>query len=410
LRAFFERDEPKKFIRDRVDRYKKLWRELAAARVSLEKFERVCARRGGAGTSLPNSIRVDVSSKVSFTSVSGQPAFYAEEMRRIQELEVETTKAVHAILLSGKKRHLAHLERTAQEPHVYLESIRRSIEELVEPFFANEQPPAPAAAAAASSGPAPSSTTPLKDAAVIRITNGIQFGMYVFEMAQSARSKEAKEEEAQAKQAQLKAQEQVMNGAHDGANIASIATTAATKVVNNAFKVQARAQAAGRTTPGSLRTASPTPTSATSRPNRMVIDLSGPGSQFELDSAFLQTSSTTSPDSRTAAHTSRKRGREVRDESVDSVEISDDDAPPAASTSSRTPSHKTNPRGGAPPNTRLEAAATTTSKRQRRNPTASALAAAAGPPSPRTSATVVPTAHSDTTQATSTEENQPMEQ
>jgi len=316
------------FIRDSHNEFKNRSYALKVAQESLEKFNKACSRRGGVGTSLPSSMRIQIADSVRFTPVLGQPQFYAQDIEELRKIEVEVTQKVFHIINNAKTKHIKHLEPRVVI-HSYVDSQSPSIRTLVTPFFRSISRFVP-------TSHQPASTTEKNineaiDKAVKYISNQLMAEILKTEFANEQAAIKAKQAEAVRLLKEIEAQERVLSGAQDGTNIAAIATKAATKVAQAVVKSAEKAK-------------SNSYSSSRAQSNKQHID-THTGRPYQLASVFFQqpSSSSSSPQP-SKPKSNRKR---THNPNIPIYEASDSPIHAAAAASSP----ETNISGGEPLNT-----------------------------------------------------------
>jgi len=221
LESYTQGADFKAQLQESTQLYSDLCTELDKARSALTNFEASCSKAGADGFSLPISLRLQIAKTVKFNDVANAPAFFAEDKKKIEKLELETSKQLHGIVLTAKTKHVNHL---VQKTHG-----QKFVESQTQEFRKNAVGYARDYDIKFSTPGKP--LFPTEEVVKLFYTQLMGFVSNHFNKSREQREAEAKRKREQEQQ-ELKGQEQMLAGAYSGANIETIAGRTATKVAN----------------------------------------------------------------------------------------------------------------------------------------------------------------------------------
>jgi hypothetical protein len=204
--------------------YSDLCTELDKARSALTNFEASCSKAGADGFSLPISLRPQIAKTVKFNEVANAPAFFAEDKKKIEKLELETSKQLHGILLTAKTKHVNHL---TQKTHG-----QKFVESQTQEFRKNAVGYARDYDIKFSTPGKP--LFPIEEVVKLFSTQLMGFVSNHFNKSREQREAEAKREKEK-EQEFLKGQEVMLEGAHSGKTMKALARKEATDVAHKVF-------------------------------------------------------------------------------------------------------------------------------------------------------------------------------
>lgn len=113
LSAFIARAQTQQHYTNALVLFKGLLTSLNDATTSLSKFKGICKASTQEHIILPRSLRLDLVTRVNFTSVSSQPRFYEEDEKELRKIEEETSKRIYDTMIKAKEKHIKHLQLTS---------------------------------------------------------------------------------------------------------------------------------------------------------------------------------------------------------------------------------------------------------------------------------------------------------
>jgi hypothetical protein len=206
-KSFNDMTETKQEYTKAVARFRAHHAELKRAREELDKFKQSC-NKNPPGVSLPNSIRPHFAKQARFTPVADDASFYKAEIESLKRLDQESSKQAFGVLITGKEKYIASLRNSVNAQQFVNNSVisyAKYIETVNALHVATDS----------------TITVPLKEACQAfeaKLHKAIE--QYNTEQVQAGlkKAKQAENNDAE----ENKAQERVLTGAHNGANIESI--------------------------------------------------------------------------------------------------------------------------------------------------------------------------------------------
>lgn len=191
-----------------VDEYKGLQRDLNYEEKSLTSFESTCCRSGQFYT-LPKSMKSSFKDKVRFKEMSGKPDFYAKELTEIAAIESDAEKKLYSCIISGKQKYLQDLrDRASHDSFINrtLTDYRKYVQDYGVDYTKRSQK--------ANAFPEQEINSHFE----LFLRNAIErYTMHMVSIAQQNTEEQKKEIEED-----VKAQEQVLGGAHNEGTIRSM--------------------------------------------------------------------------------------------------------------------------------------------------------------------------------------------
>jgi ribosome-associated translation inhibitor RaiA len=223
--------EYKKRLADSVDLYKDIHHSLRSAKAALANFESSCSKQAGSNPyPLPASMRPKLVSLVVLAEVANEPDFYRGPRARLERAEQEASKQIYEAALEAKQSLVSHL-LTKINQHTFVglqtQEFASYVATIAETF--NESTASPAG------------FPQVKAQSLFAVDLAKALSAFTMGAAQQ-RNDEMQREKAKA-EANFKAQEQVINGAHNGQTIIQLIEKAAPKILaKEAKKQKARQQ------------------------------------------------------------------------------------------------------------------------------------------------------------------------
>lgn len=208
--SFLAMEHTKQQYSRAISLYHTQHKALLAARNDLERFNASCNKRSPL-ISLPQSLRGNYS-KALFIAVDGDAAFYKTTMDALKTLEQESTKQAFTLIVEGKKRYINHLESFVKTQSFVTQALEThsSFVTEINRLYAQR---------------GSSMTIPL-DAARLHFETKLRKEMELYDSQQIQAALAANQKKKESTEQEMKAEEQIIDGSHNGANIAQIATKA----------------------------------------------------------------------------------------------------------------------------------------------------------------------------------------
>lgn len=249
LATFNASSDVQAFLKNSVQAYIDARAAHSKATTALSRFETTCSRAfGPAGIQLPKSMQLQLVKSARFDNVADDPQFNREAIEQLQCVEQETSKQIYNIMLTAKKKLVAHLH-TKANAHAFVNLQTIAFESAILNDYATNYDENFASADDASSFPRQAASQAFTGELLTRVST-------CFTAEQEARRQAEKQKEAREAN-ERRAQEQIVAGVHTGDNIRSIAEKAALKVVDNANKKQVHFEQYPQSKPAAPTSANP---------------------------------------------------------------------------------------------------------------------------------------------------------
>lgn len=201
------------------------WRD---ANTSLERLQST-ASRNNSGRQLPRSIRLDFTTQVKFPKVVDNPAFFKEQIDALEKLELDTANTIYRHLLEGRTKLVKHLKQQSNKM-TFISREMNTFRDIVNKFADQHDDLTPLLTQPA--GPATDTQSqeafPRKEA--LQECETLLHKLIDDHIVQLVDSRlEADAAKQSERDADMAAQEQVLNGAHNGQTIQMIAQRAIMK-------------------------------------------------------------------------------------------------------------------------------------------------------------------------------------
>jgi hypothetical protein len=208
-KEFFNMPRRKKQYTDAIAQFRAHHVELRRAREELEQFKKSCNKEPPK-ISLPKSISLRIVSHAVLPVVENDKAFHKATTEALKKIEQDTSKQVYDALIAAKAKYIGHLQNKVNAQQ-YINNSVVKYKDFVHQFnrhYTEDEP-------------SNTDFVPVKEA-IAHFEDALHKAIvqYNTERVQAALEKdeEAKNNDAE----EIKAQEQIREGAHNGANIESI--------------------------------------------------------------------------------------------------------------------------------------------------------------------------------------------
>lgn len=200
--------------------------DLQRAKAQLQKFQSRSAN--GTGSKLPNSLSLNIIGKLILPEVPGDASFYKDQLDVLRKLETDAQKTIFEQIVAARNKHIDHLAQQCNTQAFITREVSH-FKQLVSTWAdqydtfnsaSNQNSTIDPAAATASPNP---NAFPLK-VAIEQFETSLHLIAQKHAALTIEKLMDSKKKKEQQEAAQTAAQEQVLQGAHNGKTIESLAT------------------------------------------------------------------------------------------------------------------------------------------------------------------------------------------